>query len=167
MTAIFRLLPTPPAMPAFLLHSLPRLASGANRLVPFGLQQRAILFFLRHVFAELLRSGELEFLDGRQLQIHISDADLQFTLGMKQGRLTLSQAAHADTAIRGRFQDFILLASRQEDPDTLFFQRRLLIEGDTDLGHEMKNVLDTLDRDVLPAQVNAALEWLARQYRQH
>jgi predicted lipid carrier protein YhbT len=42
------------------------------------------------------------------------------------------------------------LVSRQEDPDTLFFLRRLMIEGDTELGLAVKNLLDSRDPDDLP-----------------
>jgi predicted lipid carrier protein YhbT len=38
----------------------------------------------------------------------------------------------------------MLLATRRVDPDTLFFERRLLIEGDTETGLRLKNVLDAI-----------------------
>jgi predicted lipid carrier protein YhbT len=34
---------------------------------------------------------------------------------------------------------------RKEDPDTLFFSRRLLMEGDTELGLLVKNTLDAME----------------------
>jgi len=34
---------------------------------------------------------------------------------------------------------------REEDPDTLFFNRKLVIEGDTELGLIVKNLLDSID----------------------
>jgi predicted lipid carrier protein YhbT len=37
------------------------------------------------------------------------------------------------------------LAARKEDPDTLFFSRRLVMEGDTELGLLIKNTLDAID----------------------
>jgi predicted lipid carrier protein YhbT len=48
--------------------------------------------------------------------------------------------------------------SRQEDPDTLFFQRRLTIEGDTELGLEVKNILDALDHENLPFPLKQLLD---------
>ena len=50
----------------------------------------------------------------------------------------------ADVTIRARLADYLALALRREDPDTLFFSRRLVIEGDTALGLEIKNALDSL-----------------------
>jgi predicted lipid carrier protein YhbT len=40
---------------------------------------------------------------------------------------------------------FVLLALRKEDPDTLFFDRQLVIEGDTELGLIVKNALDRVE----------------------
>ncbi|EXJ09542.1 ubiquinone anaerobic biosynthesis accessory factor UbiT [Nitrincola nitratireducens] len=37
------------------------------------------------------------------------------------------------------------MAKRTEDPDSLFFQRQLSIEGDTELGLGIKNLLDSLE----------------------
>ena len=49
-----------------------------------------------------------------------------------------------DVTIRASLADYAALALRREDPDTLFFTRRLVIEGDTALGLELKNALDAL-----------------------
>jgi hypothetical protein len=38
----------------------------------------------------------------------------------------------------------------QEDPDTLFFSRRLAMEGDTELGLLIKNTLDAIDGALFP-----------------
>lgn len=43
-----------------------------------------------------------------------------------------------DVSFSGNLNDLVLIAGRKEDPDTLFFQRRLSIEGDTELGLEVK-----------------------------
>lgn len=49
-----------------------------------------------------------------------------------------------DVTIRAAARDYLALALRREDPDTLFFTRRIVIEGDTALGLEIKNALDGL-----------------------
>ena len=41
--------------------------------------------------------------------------------------------------------DFMRMMMREEDPDTLFFNRKLQIEGDTELGLITKNLLDSVD----------------------
>src|SRR5690606_6690177 len=67
----------------------------------------------------------------------------------------------ADTTFTGNSKDFLLLASRREDPDTLFFQRRLAIEGNTELGLQVKNLIDGIDADELPLLFNQALSLAA------
>ena len=40
---------------------------------------------------------------------------------------------------------FLRLLAREEDPDTLFFNRELSVEGDTELGLMVKNMLDAVE----------------------
>jgi predicted lipid carrier protein YhbT len=49
-----------------------------------------------------------------------------------------------DVTVRAGLRDYVSLALRKEDPDSLFFARRLVIEGDTELGLTLKNALDSL-----------------------
>jgi hypothetical protein len=42
---------------------------------------------------------------------------------------------------------FLQMLAPQQDPDMLFFHRRLAIEGDTELGLVVKNLLDRIDWD--------------------
>lgn len=46
--------------------------------------------------------------------------------------------------LRAKLDDFLALALRREDPDSLFFTRRLVVEGDTETGLALKNALDAL-----------------------
>ena len=67
-----------------------------------------------------------------------------------------SGAANPDLTLTATAQDFLALALRREDPDTLFFGRRLLMEGDTELGLLVKNFLDALElKPSLPAPRDA------------
>lgn len=50
-----------------------------------------------------------------------------------------------DVALAGNIEDLLLLMTQQVDPDTLFFRRRLILTGDTELGLELKNFLDTIE----------------------
>lgn len=63
-------------------------------------------------------------------------------------------------------RDLARLALRLEDPDTLFFERRLLIEGDTDLGLRAKNMLDAVDLDSATAAMPLGLGSLVLALRQ-
>ncbi|MFA0424120.1 SCP2 domain-containing protein, partial [Vibrio sp. 10N.222.54.A1] len=66
-----------------------------------------------------------------------------------------------DVSFSGNLNDLVLIAGRKEDPDTLFFQRRLSIEGDTELGLEVKNLMDSVDLDLLPTPMKTLLNQLA------
>jgi predicted lipid carrier protein YhbT len=59
-------------------------------------------------------------------------------------------SAPADLTIRSTVSGFVALGLRREDPDTLFFTRRLVMTGDTDLGLIVKNLLDAIDWSRLP-----------------
>ena len=67
-----------------------------------------------------------------------------------------------DVCISGESPDFILLATRQADPDTLFFQRRIRIEGDTELGLGVKNTMDSMDWDDLPLPLRRLLQGIGQ-----
>jgi len=60
-------------------------------------------------------------------------------------------------------RDFLLLLSRREDPDSLFFSRRLVSEGDTELGLTVKNLLDALDPEAVLHRLPAPLAWAAQR----
>lgn len=82
--------------------------------------------------------GELEFLEGRWLSIHVRDIGLLWYTSVVDGRLVVSQQADADVSFSADASDLLMIAARKQDPDTLFFQRRLVIEGDTELGLYVK-----------------------------
>lgn len=59
-----------------------------------------------------------------------------------------------------------MIAGRKEDPDTLFFQRRLSIQGDTELGLEVKNLLDNIDFDNMPDIAQQSIDRFSRFVQQ-
>ena len=127
-------------------------------LLPFALQREVLLPVLERALQEPLQDGDFAFLQGRWLEVEIRDAGLRWFFSCApDGRLVMGDSARSDAAIRGNLKEFVLLAARAEDPDTLFFQRRLVIEGDTDLGLEVKNMLDGVDHDGLPPLLKLVL----------
>lgn len=95
-------------------------------------------------------------LEGRLLRIEVADAALRFDYTWRGRAFRAAQHGDRtpDLTIRANAWDFYQLIQRGEDPDTLFFSRRLLMEGDTELGLLVKNTLDSLDMEVLkPAKV--------------
>ncbi|WP_207063244.1 SCP2 domain-containing protein [Motiliproteus sp. SC1-56] len=152
----FPTLPQPSSLeflpsPAELARRLPLMLVRQSRRLPFALQRAALLKMMEQAFAEPLEDGDFEFLEGKWMKVEISDLDLRWYFSCsEEGQLIVSQEEEADACIRGNLKEFLLLASRSEDPDTLFFQRRLMIEGDTEVGLEVKNLMDAVDHDSLP-----------------
>lgn len=115
-------------------------------LIPQRVHSGFLVVPLNRLFAEALRYGDLDFLEGRVLEIRVVDARLCLRLTLRCSRLeAASDSAATDTAIEGTAFDFLRLATRQEDADTLFFHRRLRFAGDTELGLFVKNFLDTFE----------------------
>jgi len=140
----------------------PRLLSVPLAIIPGRVHGTAVVTVLNRVLAGALRDGELDFLQGRTVRIHVRDMQLGFCITLQQGVLAASRVnTLVDLSVTGNLHAFLLLAARREDADTLFFQRRLCMEGDTELGLEIKNFLDGVDVDALwlPRQVSR----LARQ----
>jgi predicted lipid carrier protein YhbT len=86
----------------------------------------------------------LEPLRGKVLRLELAGLPFgpQFTLA--GDCLVPVPFGAADVTIRAGLRDYLALALRREDPDSLFFSRRLVIEGDTALGLVVKNALDSL-----------------------
>ena len=105
---------------------------------------------LNVALAKQLATDVTDMLKGKKLRLCVTDAQWAFDFEWKNGRFVASQnKAEADLTISASAHDFYLLASRQEDPDTLFFNRRLAMEGDTELGLLVKNTIDAIELPVL------------------
>lgn len=138
-------------MKRWLEYGEPLLKLG--RHVPFGCQRMLIEKLAARLFAEPLAQGTFAVLRGHWLRLQVSDLGLAWCITCDGRRLRVAARRDVDVTIRGNWREFLLLASRQEDPDTLFFRRRLVIEGDTELGLAVKNLLDALDPEQMPPRV--------------
>ncbi len=142
----------PPALarPASRGPSLPAPLALPLRLVPDRVVSQLAVTVLNRALAQALREGELDFLRGRSVTIRVRDAGLAMHLGLdRRGRLVARRYPAGDLLIEASVYDFLVLVGQQEDPDTLVFQRRLVMQGDTELGLEVKNFLDGLDVEAL------------------
>lgn len=127
-----------------IVHLGPSLLSVPVKLTPFALKRQVLEQVLSWQFRQALDDGELEFLEGRWLSIHVRDIDLQWFTSVVNGKLVVSQNAQADVSFSADASDLLMIAARKQDPDTLFFQRRLVIEGDTELVYVALNMRITL-----------------------
>lgn len=109
---------------------------------------------LNLALGRILPREALAPLTGRRLRMCVGDLGLrlEFTLTPAGFRPT-GPASKPDLAISASARDYLALALREEDADTLFFSRRLRMEGDTELGLLVKNTLDAVDWDALRARL--------------
>lgn len=98
--------------------------------------------------------------------IHVRDLGVKSYFSVGRGGLRPQFGDHADVTFTATARDFTRLALRLEDPDTLFFNRRLLIEGNTDLGLTVKNMLDAVELDSLLAALPAPAAFVLKTLRQ-
>lgn len=149
-------------IPEFVRPVARKVAGLPGRVVPYAVQKHVLSVVLNQAFREPLKSGELEFLEGAKVRIKIIDLHMNWLIRVGEDRFTpIERELDDDVCISGESPDFILLATRQADPDTLFFQRRIRIERDTDLGLGVKNTMDSMDWDDLPVPLRRLLQGIS------
>lgn len=105
---------------------------------------------LNITFSKRLSADVRASLTSKKLRIKVLDAQLSFNFKWNSNRFCAYQHPDgADLTISATAYDFFLLARRLEDPDALFFSRRLIMEGDTELGLLVKNALDAIEHPLL------------------
>lgn len=144
-----------------LVHFGPSLMSVPVKLTPFALQRQVLEQVLSWQFRQALADGELEFLEGRWLSITVRDIGLKWYTSVENDKLIVSEDAQADVSFSADASDLLMIAARKQDPDTLFFQRRLVIEGDTELGLYVKNLMDAIELEQMPRALRIMLLQLA------
>lgn len=133
---------------------LPRpLAALVSRL-PQWPPSAALAAGLNVLLLPLLGREARATLRGRVVAIQVADGGLDCRVRLVAVGFVPARGP-AEVAIRATAADYWRLARREEDPDTLFFARRLVIEGDTELGLAVKNALDAVEWS--PAALLAAL----------
>lgn len=138
---------------------LPKPLAIPLKVLPKRLHGFVLSRLLNQVLKQEMEEGELDFLEARTVCINVSDADVSYRVRMEQRHFVESKA-EADLTITGTIYDYLLLVTNREDPDTLFFQRHLTMDGDTGLGVHLKNMLAAVEIDqlALPGRFRPALD---------
>lgn len=128
------------------------------RRMPSAWQASLLETAMHRVLSVAIAQSMLEPLEGRRLGIEVSDLGLRWVLCLRDGRMQVCAPGEtAEATVRGTATDLLLLASRREDADTLFFQRRLTLIGDTELGLTARNLLDQLPWQQVPLALRIAM----------
>ena len=138
-----------------------RLAGLVSRL-PQWPPSAVVCAGLNLLFLPTLDIETKKQLTGRIVAIQVSDAGLDCRLSLTGLGFLPALRSAPEVTIRACAWDYYRLARRLEDPDTLFFSRRLAIEGDTELGLLVKNALDAIDWTHLPGPLGPVIERLRR-----
>lgn len=134
--------------------------------LPDAWQRHVFELAMRHVMAGPVAAGALEFLCERRIGIEVSDLGLRWVVSVQADQLIVcAPDLEPEAIVRGTATDLLLLASRMEDADTLFFQRRLVMTGDTELGLTARNLLDQLPWENVPLGLRIVLNRCARMSR--
>ncbi len=102
---------------------------------------------------KLLPADSLALLENKNFLVEVMDTGGRACFTYRGGlfRPLFSASASPDLSFRANLSAFMQMVARQEDPDTLFFNRELSIEGDTELGLVVKNMLDAIEWPQLPS----------------
>jgi predicted lipid carrier protein YhbT len=131
------------------------------KILPSFIHNKVLLTTLNRMFTEELKNGEMDFLQEKVIHILIEDAGIEYRFTLNDNKLVATdKSCTPDLVLRGTIYNYLLLASRQEDTDTLFFSRRLHMQGDTELGLYVKNFLDGMDMDShkVPAYLESVMK---------
>ena len=137
-----------PGLPSIPVFRLPPFIAHIGALLPqspHGASLALLLDIARRL--GLLAGDDLAALEGKCFRIVVMDlgcsADFEFSAG--RFRPLRSPGAAPDLSFSATLAAYLQLLTRQEDPDTLFFNRCLDINGDIELGLRIKNMLDAID----------------------
>ena len=125
----------------------PLLASLVTRL-PVAPPSLAFTVAANRLLWPALKDLDWQPLVGRRYSIRVKDLGLSLRFTVTSRGFSPDSGA-PELTVTATARDFMLMLSRREDPDTLFFSRRLVSEGDTELGLTVKNLLDALDPEAV------------------
>lgn len=134
-------------------HLLPKPLGDLLARLPAYPGSRLLVSGLNLTLAAQLPADVQPLLQGKTLRLCVTDTHWTFDFTWQGNRFVASHhTGPADLTISASVADFVRLARRQEDPDTLFFSRRLGLEGDTELGLLVKNTMDAIELPWLTPQ---------------
>jgi predicted lipid carrier protein YhbT len=143
-----------PVLPGALLAWHTRAAKLAKPLLerlPMQPPSLLLALALNRVLLPRLPGDAKAALSGRAVEVAVTDMGLTLRLRLQHGGFA---AAGADEPVALRIAaalpTFVRLARGDDDADRLFFERALVMEGDTEFGLVLKNTLDAIGPLVAP-----------------
>ena len=134
----------PPGLPAWLAPLHQRARALVERL-PAAPPSYVLARVLDRVLLPRLPDDARAAMRGRCIELRVVDLGLRVRLRLTaSGFEVASEGASCSLRILAPSISYWRLARGEEDPDRLFFERALVMEGDTELGLVLKNTLDAI-----------------------
>ncbi len=136
--------PLPPGMPQWLAPAHRRIAALVERL-PSAPPSFVAAKLLDRVLLPRLPDDARQALAGHSVELRVSDFGIRVRLKIEAGGFVpAGDAGEPVLRIIAPTASYWRLLRGEEDPDRLFFERALVMEGDTELGLVLKNTLDAI-----------------------
>jgi len=135
---------------------LPKFIGSLGRMLPQWPHALALAGALNVALKmKLLPESELAQLENKLFRVRVRDSGGEASYTFRNGlfRPVFRPEREPDLAFEANLSAYLQLLARQEDPDTLFFNRELAITGDTELGLIVNNMLDAVEWPQLPAHL--------------
>ena len=135
---------TGPTPPTWLSQAAERLRRIVERL-PVQPPSFVLARVLDRMLLPRLPADARAALGNRTVELSISDLGLRVRLQLTAGGFRVAPAG-SETALRivAPASSYLRLLRGQDDADRLFFERLLVMEGDTEMGLVLKNTLDAI-----------------------
>lgn len=142
-----------------------KLLSLAHKIMPTKLENYFVLHQVKRLSQPFMDESEIDFLDGKVAEVEIRDIEAKWYFTKIDQQLVMLDLKKAqaispepDVVFSASVDALVLMASQKVDPDTLFFNRKLRITGDTELGLEIKNLFDQFDLELLDKPFRKVLD---------
>ncbi len=134
----------PAGLPALLVPLHRRLRGLVERL-PVAPPSLLAARLLDRVLLPRLPEDARRALEGRCVELIVTDFGLRVRLRVTpQGFASAGEGGETALRIAAAGASYLRLLRGEDDPDRLFFERTLVMEGDTELGLVLKNTLDAI-----------------------
>lgn len=130
---------------------LPKFIQKINAFLPSTPPQLMFVTILNQMLKKEVLPADMTLLAGKRFEISSLDAGIKLRFSANEDKFIAdSFSGEPDLRLAANTVDFARMMLLEEDPDTLFFNRKLQIEGDTELGLIVKNLLDSVDWQETP-----------------
>lgn len=158
------------------MNKTPAILLSPLRLLPDEVHSFLAAATCNHLLRGQTLTERFLEIEGKTVALRVQDVPCTVQFRFRGGRLRPAPNVAPDAVISGDVLAFMELLRGTQDPDTLFFRRKLCMEGDTETGVHIKNILAALEYDwdghidaVLPQPLRApakrTVDRVARLYR--